>query len=565
VRATHCWFRTESRPLSGWVHAPDSGAACGVAVFCTTLGHKANNAQWALQSAADRLAGRGVVSVRFDYTGTGDSSGALEDPGRLKEWLGDIGAAVSFGRTLGPRRVVLVSMRMGCLLAAESVRSGTAVDGLVLWDPYASGRSFFRIEQALLAAGYGAAQLGDGSVLGPALRYSPETVAELGPLVLAPVPAVPTLVLARTGDRALGPAREQWAAGEAEWEETRGQAELLDVPPDMTVLPSDAVERVVAWTRARLDGPTAKVVLPGGDESVRISDPGAPAVRERPLWLGPNSLFAMASEPEGPATDGPTVVFVPAGALDHNGPGRLWATLARRFAAAGVRSVRVDFDGIGETFGRPGAPRNIPKPPEAIDDLSDIAAALGDPDAEDLVFVGLSSGGYHAIEAGLRLHPYGVAAVNPGLAGWVPEQDEGSIDPRRRAYRPMPPAYRRIGVKHGRTARWLWRATLQVWVTRSPNAPVAAVARRGTPVLVIVNVHDSVQFEPSLYWWMVGRRLQRRGLLTVDRVPGHDHSLYTAAGKERATVILTDWVLARCGRDRRQTRRRRVWSNEPQM
>jgi pimeloyl-ACP methyl ester carboxylesterase len=240
-------------------------------------------------------------------------------------------------------------------------------------------------------------------------------------------------------------------------------------------------------------------------------------------------------------------------------------TLARRFAAAGVPSVRVDFDGIGETFGRPGKARNIPKPPEAIDDLSDVATALGEPDARSLVLVGLSSGGYHAIEGALRLYPWGVATINPGLASWVPEQDEGPIDPRRRAYRPMPPIFRRIAIKHGRVARRLWRTTLQIWVTRSPNGPVAEVARRGIPVLVIVNEHDSVQFEPSLYWSLVRRGLRRRGLLMVDRVPGGDHSLYTQGGKERATVILTDWVLARCGRDRRKSRRRRVWTDDPQM
>ncbi len=567
VRAAHCWFRTDSRPLSGWLHLPDRGEASGVAVFCAPLGHESNNALWAIQSAAQRLAEAGVACVRFDYTGTGDSAGALEDPGRLEEWLGDIDAAVSFARTLGPERVVLVGMRMGTLLAAEAVAAGTTVDGLVLWDPYATGRSFFRIEQTLLAAGYGAAQPGDGSVVGPAYRYGKETVAELTSLELGPVPAPHALVLARAGDRAMRGARERFAAAEVEWEEVTGQPELLDVPPDMTVLPAAAVDRVVAWTRARLDGAPTRIHPPATDESARVSAEGTPAVRERPLWLGPHALFGMAAEPEGSEAEdaGPTVVFLPAGALDHAGPGRLWVTLARRFAAAGLRSVRVDFDGIGETFGRPGRPRNIPKPPDAIDDLSDVAAALGEPDAAGLVLVGLSSGGYHAIEGALRLHPFGVATINPGLAGWVPEQDEGAIDARRRAYRPMPAALRHVAIKHGRVARWLWRASLQFWVTRSPNGPVAQVARRGTPVLVIVNEHDSVQFEPSFYWSIVRRRLRRRGLLMVDRVPGRDHSLYTQGGKERATVLLTDWVLSRCGRDRRKAVRRPDWSDDPQM
>jgi pimeloyl-ACP methyl ester carboxylesterase len=565
MSGAHRWFRAESRPLSGWLHLPVSGEAVGAAVFCAPLGHEANNAQWALQSAADRLAARGVVGVRFDYTGTGDSAGSLEDPGRFAEWRSDVDAAVSLARDLGPERVVLIGMRMGALLAAAAVTAGTAVDGLVLWDPYSTGRSFFRVEQALLAAGYGAAQPGDGSVVGPAFRYTPETVADLSRLELGPTPAGATLVLARKGDRSVARAGVRDSAGKVDWEEISGQPELLDVPPDMTVLPEGALDRVVAWTSTRLDGPPTVVRLPSAPESVRVSEADAPAVRERPVRLGPHGLFAMATEPEGSDAAAQTVVFLSAGALDHGGPGRLWVTLARRLASAGVRSVRVDFDGIGETFGRPGKARNIPKPPEAIDDVCDLVAALGDPDAAEVVLVGLSSGGYHAIEGALRLHPFGVAAINPGLASWVPEQDEGRIDPRRRAYRPMPVALRKLAVRHERIARWLWRATLQVWVGRSPNWGVAEVARRGTPMLIIVNEHDSVQFEPSLYWSIVRWVLRRRGLLSVDRVPGSDHSLYTQAGEERAAVLLTDWVLSRCGRDRRRSARRRVWLDDLQM
>jgi hypothetical protein len=91
---------------------------------------------------------------------------------------------------------------------------------------------------------------------------------------------------------------------------------------------------------------------------------------------------------------------------------------------------------------------------------------------------------------------------------------------------------------------------LQVWVGRSPNEPVAQVARRGVPLLVIVNEHDSTQFERSLYWWFVLGRLRRRGLLEIAGVPGSDHSLYTPAGAERATAILFKWVLSHFGRPR---------------
>ncbi len=122
----------------------------------------------------------------------------------------------------------------------------------------------------------------------------------------------------------------------------------------------------------------------------------------------------------------------------------------------------------------------------------------------------------------------------------------------------MPAVLRRFAVKHNRVARWIWKAVLQVWVTRSAVGPVAEVARRGTPTLVVINEFDSVQFEPSLYWSFVCRRLRRRGLLELERVPGSDHSLYTPEGHDRAAAYLVDWIVDRCAPPGVAQRSRRI-------
>ena len=84
-----------------------------------------------------------------------------------------------------------------------------------------------------------------------------------------------------------------------------------------------------------------------------------------------------------------------------------------------------------------------------------------------------------------------------------------------------------------------------MWVKGSPIHPVAAVSRRGIPVLVIVSEIDSREFEPSLYWSMVRRRLRRRGTLVIEVIPGDDHSLYTVEGQTRGYPLLTRWILDR--------------------
>ncbi len=549
MKAAPTWFGPPERPLFGHFHLPDSGMTRGVVVMCGPLGRELANAQPAMQALSVQLAGAGIAALRFDYAGTGDSAGALDDPDRLSDWLASIGKAVEFARCSAAAPVVLLGMRMGALLAIEAIDRGTRVDHLIAWDPWASGRDFFRVERTLLATGYGAKQLEDGSAIGPAFTYLPATVDELTGLKLAAADFSKVrraLVAVRSGGRGLSGSQNGPQPGHVDWIEVDGQPELLDVPPQMLTLPTTSIKTIADWASRVLD----MAEYPVNAEIVTSAEvertPDGRSITERAVLLGPNSLFAMITEPSsGDRSSSPTVVFLSAGALDHTGAGRMWVELARRYAAADLRCLRVDIDGVGETFGRPDLPRQVPKPPEAIDDMADLAAALGDPEAEDLIFVGLSAGGYHAIEAGLHLHPKAVCAINPGMTGWVPDIDLGIVDRRRLAYRPMPSALRGVSVKHSRVARWLWWAMCQVWVKRSPIHPVAGVARRGSPVLVIDSEFDAREFEPSLYWSFVCRRLRRQGMLDIEVVPGDDHSLYTIDGQAEAYSLLTRWVLDR--------------------
>lgn len=564
MKATPTWFGPKKRPLSGWLHLPDDGSARGIAVLCGPLGRERANALPAVQALGEQLARSGVAALRFDYGGTGDSAGNLDDPGRLDDWLASIDEALALARRSCSGPVVVIGMRMGGLLATEAIARGTAgapVDGLILWDPCASGREFLRIERTLLATGYGAPQIGDGSVTGPAFTYSPDTVAELTPVALTPTDASAarrTLVLARSEGRSMPAARDAFSSPHADWVEVDGQPDLLDVPPQMLTVPTTTIKAIAEWTAEILDGPPGDVRFEPVERVVVAQGPAGGEVTERAVWLGPNRLFGVITEPSpapGPAS--PTVVLLSAGALDHTGPGRRWVDLARQFATQGIATLRVDLDGIGESYGRADYPRQIPKPPEAIDDLTDLAEALGDREGRNLVFVGLSSGGYHAIEAGLHLYPLGVCAINPALSSWVPEVDDpdtyteetprGSPDARRRAYRPMPDPLRHLAIKHARVATGLWRALLQLRVTCSPNHAVAEVSRRGTPVLLINSESDAGEFETSAYWSAIERKLHRRGLLDMEVVPGDDHSLYTIDGQRDAYPLLIRWVTERAG------------------
>ena len=182
MKAVPTWFGPPARPLFGHAHLPDGGTARGMVVMCSPLGREAANALPALQALADQLTASRVAALRFAYAGTGDSAGSLDDPDRVSDWVASIDHAVALARRSTGGPVVLLGMRMGALLALEAIDRGTTVDHLVVWDPYTTGREFFRVERTLLATGYGAPQPEDGSVIGPAFTYSAETVGQLSGL-----------------------------------------------------------------------------------------------------------------------------------------------------------------------------------------------------------------------------------------------------------------------------------------------------------------------------------------------------------------------------------------------
>ncbi len=91
---------------------------------------------------ADQWARRGVEVIRFDYTGTGDSSGsgvelsidrAVRDIRHVWDALVDAGDGV-------PR--ALCGIRMGALLGALAIRDGLDADMAWWWQPVMSGASW---------------------------------------------------------------------------------------------------------------------------------------------------------------------------------------------------------------------------------------------------------------------------------------------------------------------------------------------------------------------------------------------------------------------------------------
>lgn len=145
VGARAAFFGATATPLFGTVHEArgemvrDTGI-----VLCYPAMQEYRMVHWVYARLADELAAHGFNVLRFDYFGTGDSWGASSE-GSLPRWESDIVAAAAHLRSVSDvRRISLVAMRLGAVLATRAVNSGLAVRDLVLWDPVVDGATYVR-------------------------------------------------------------------------------------------------------------------------------------------------------------------------------------------------------------------------------------------------------------------------------------------------------------------------------------------------------------------------------------------------------------------------------------
>jgi pimeloyl-ACP methyl ester carboxylesterase len=138
------FFGASTQALYGVYHHPNKQVVRDEAVLiCPTYGQEYMRAHRANRQLASTLAKQGFHVLRFDYRGTGDSSGLIEDI-TIKNWLEDIVTAVEELRdTAGTKTVHIIGLRVGALLASSAATSKKLnIKKLVLWDPIISGESY---------------------------------------------------------------------------------------------------------------------------------------------------------------------------------------------------------------------------------------------------------------------------------------------------------------------------------------------------------------------------------------------------------------------------------------
>ena len=420
--------------LFGLHHAPDPEAARGTGVIlCNPLGYEAMCAHRTYRHLAERLAAAGFHALRFDYHGTGDSSGDDDEPDRARAGLESIDAAVeALKAAASVQAVALVGLRFGATLAAVAAAGRRDVQSLVLWAPYASGRAYLRELRAfrMLTEHNGGGAPRDGDETAPGHRLEKDTAVDLGALDLF-------ARRERIAERALIVPRDDLPDGaerlvshlaacgvEARLHAEQGYASMMRDPQDVQV-PFAALDSIVAW----LKEPAGLCALGGGRAGAAspvlaaVSRDERLPVREEPLYFGEGGrLFGVLTEPGAGALrrGSPAVVFLNVGANHHVGPNRMYVTLARALAARGCLGFRFDLGGLGDSLAASGAPSMRLYSKDSIGDvkaaLSTLSRARG---VDRFVLAGVCSGAYLAFHTAIEdSRVAGQILINPQTFEW---------------------------------------------------------------------------------------------------------------------------------------------------
>jgi hypothetical protein len=342
------------------------------------------------------------------------------------------------------------------------------------------------------------------------------------------------------------------------------EVELLQAVPD-----EQDEQRIVAFVTGQDVGPSAPVEPNGYRSTAVVDQPGAGQVVERPVTFGPNGLFGIVAEPSASGPTAPeappryrSAIFINAGNLHHVGPSRQWVELSRSWAARGMRCLRFDLGGIGESEASTSDPVVYGYPRHAVDDIDAAIDFLAPDDRAGVVLVGLCSGAYHALMAASQVEVGAVAVVNPvrfqALTGEFTVADIVLDVPRDLAVDgdSPPPAPPRRDLS-SMVARLRGRQLLRPVVDHIPESGWWVLNRftgdhlaartfrqlvgKGTDVHVVCGVHEGQRIERGERGAL--GRLTATGHFSMSVVPTLDHNFHVASGRRHSVDLLNAQVL----------------------
>jgi alpha-beta hydrolase superfamily lysophospholipase len=447
------YFDSGEHRLFGWLHRSCAGATANVGlVICKPFGYEAICSHRGLRAFAEAASALGIPTLRFDYSGTGDSADLDPEADQLDVWAKDVVAAVEeLQRRTGVRRVCLMGFRLGALLATQAASRCAAVSSLIVVAPLITGRRYLReLRTTRLAAALASdtansessspiesSAASPGSMEVSGFTFSAATLAALAAvdLTASGAPSVSDLLAI---DASSFPAAGAWAAQmsglgiRTKYLALPGLVEMLMTAPQFAIIPQDMIAAATDWLSQLSEQPEqpggevgepplSNAVSPLAMMSLPDSSPPQSPVTERPVYFNSEAvLFGIVTEPRQGENRRRAVIMLNAGADHHIGANGMHVGLARHWARRGYVVLRMDLAGIGDSGTRPGRPDNEVFPPAVLDDIATAIEFLRTRyRAGDITLFGVCSGAYHALRAAVAGMPVNrILMVNPQNYFW---------------------------------------------------------------------------------------------------------------------------------------------------
>lgn len=386
---------------------------------------------------AERLAAKGMTSLRFDYPGTVD---ALDPAGgqSLESWV----AAAEAGMQLLQRQsectdVLLFGFGLGSFLAGQ-LSERAAVCGLVHAAPVANPKRYFRetaLRAKVIIEGLGLPEtaLAKDATSIAGLVMDAQLVSDIKSAT-TPSTTKQSLVVARPGIET----DKQFSSGLRESGSNvdelsfAGYDRLME-DPTASVIPNTLLDDIADWCAKSSSGPNRSTdTLPPPATVLEGAN-----FQEEGHYIGEApGLYAVECRPIAITQTAPVFVFLNSGYDHHGGWARAWVDASRRLAAKGAVSLRVDFANIGDSCPQEGAPEQVLYSDGPISDTHAIVDFLRTRHTGPITLVGRCSGAYTAFHAAYRDDRISqLVLCNQVRLIWDPE--ESLTDPARMGPRSM--------------------------------------------------------------------------------------------------------------------------------
>jgi pimeloyl-ACP methyl ester carboxylesterase len=557
------YLAVEPDPVFAVLHLPaGSGAGHLGVVFCPPFGWDELCTHRSMRSWADAVAADGHAAIRFDLPGTGDSAGSPRGPARASSWIEAIAAAASWLRRAQEcERIVAVGIGLGGMLAFKAMADGAPIDDLVLWSVPARGSHLLRELRAFaqIAAGEQTgsgvasppivAPVEDGSLEVAGFLLSPATIAELEALDLTSCAVTDAaqrrvLLIGRDSvppDRRIREHLER-SGVQLTTAEGPGFGRMM-THPQFAERPGEVYAATAAWLAAAPEGSA----IASWEESAPVAgtdhvdlEIGGVTVRETPFEFDYDGrrLAGVLAQPLVAGPSAVCAVLLNAGAVRRIGPNRMWVEAARRWAARGVPTLRLDAVGLGDSD---GDERHYYLTAHFYDHAiaDQVRAALDELQARGLpgrfLVGGLCSGaywGFHAALADERIR--GLMLVNLWSFFWS-EELAAARDSRRARTMLRAGAWRevaQIAVSQGRIGRMARTMVRRALRPRARDGVLAGLGSaiddaldrlrdRGVQTLLLLS-----EGEPLAEDFDADGRLERLPEwpnIELDRIPLEDH------------------------------------------